>query len=69
MDDFTSPTALSSAAGISVPYASQILSGTRVPSQRTAIRIYRQTGVKLGPISQASEGDIEMLSRLLGLAA
>lgn len=63
-----SPTDFAKAAGISVPYASQILNG-RAPSIATAISIYRKTGRKLGPIADASDEDIEATARVHGIAA
>lgn len=63
------PTELAAAAGISVPYASQIMSGERIPPVATAISIYRKTGLKFGPIADANEEDIEAAARIHGLAA
>ena len=65
------PTKLSRAAGISVPYASQLLRkiDPRTPSFAMAIRIYRETGHKLGPIAGASHGEIETLEQFHGRAA
>jgi transcriptional regulator with XRE-family HTH domain len=62
------PSQLSEAVGISVPYASQILKGRRVPPQAMALRIYRATGWKTGPIADATEEDIEVLERFQGAA-
>lgn len=64
-----SPTEFAAAAGISVPYASQLLSGNRAPSQALAISIFRKTGQKLGPLARMSDADIDELERLQGLAA
>lgn len=55
------PTKFAEAAGISVPYASQLLSGKREPSQGLAIRIFRRTGRKLGPIANFSDEVIAVL--------
>jgi transcriptional regulator with XRE-family HTH domain len=67
------PTKLSRAVGISVPYASQILKGegdgARTPSLALAIRIYRATGHKLGPVAGASDAEIDTLERFQGSAA
>lgn len=49
------PTTLAAAAGISVPYASQILSGSRVPTWEMAVAIYRKTGKKFGPLANLSD--------------
>lgn len=55
--------------GISESYASQLARNIRKPSQPLAIRIFRQTGLKLGPIARATDEDIEALERLVGRAA
>ena len=44
------PTKLAAAAGISVPYASQIMSGRRIPTLALALSIFRKTGCKFGPL-------------------
>lgn len=59
-----SPTELARVTGISVPYASQLLSGARKrPSPELALRIYEQTGLKLGLLEGLSEAAAEELSR------
>jgi len=68
MEDMT-PTALSSATGISLPYASQILSGARPWTRRLAIEVYRKTGVKAGPIARATDDEIAVLERFEERAA
>lgn len=65
MDDLT-PTAFAATVGISLPYASQILGGTRPPSMPLAIRIYRKTGRRFGPIVDVAEEDIDALERVHG---
>lgn len=62
------PSRLASAIGISLPYASQVLSGARPPAVPLAIRIYRATGHKLGPIQNATDEDIDVLERFSGAA-
>lgn len=62
------PTKLSQAVSISVPYASQIIKGVRTPPQTMAIRIFRATGHKLGPIADATEAEISVLERFQGAA-
>jgi hypothetical protein len=57
------------AAGVSASYASQLSRSVRKPSQRLAIRLYRETGVKLGPIANATDDEITALESLLGRAA
>ena len=69
MDIALTPTALSKAASISVPYASQIISKQRAPSRPLAIIIFRETGHKFGPLAALSDADIETLARIEGLAA
>lgn len=69
MTDDTTPTAFAAQAGISIPYASQLLSGVRTPSRSLAISIFQRTGRKLGPIAQLSDDDIATLVRIDGLAA
>jgi transcriptional regulator with XRE-family HTH domain len=62
------PTELSKMIGVSVPYASQVLNDRRKPSQRVAIKIFRHTGMKLGPIANASIEQIDALESMLGAA-
>jgi hypothetical protein len=50
--------------GISKPYASQIATGARDPSLALAIRIYRELGLKFGPLKGASKSEITTLARL-----
>lgn len=49
---------------LSQPYASQITTGKRSPSQKLAIKIYRRTGLKLGPIAHASDAEIDTLEKV-----
>jgi transcriptional regulator with XRE-family HTH domain len=75
MSEAITPTKLAEAAGISVPYASMILSDSddpnkkRVPPLALAIKIFRTTGLKTGPIAAASDDDIEVMARVYGEAA
>lgn len=62
------PTRLSQAVGISVPYASQIISGDRVPPQATALRIFRATGERFGALKGATEAEIKVLEKFQGAA-
>lgn len=63
-----SPTDLSQAAGISVPYASQLLSDDpkqrRAPSRDMALKIYEATGVQLGFLSNLSPADAATMLEL-----
>lgn len=52
------------AIGVSKPYASQIANGYRKPSLHLALKIFRETGLKLGPLFGASEDDIASAIRL-----
>lgn len=62
------PTELSKAAGISVPYASQILSGdpasARTPSRALAIHIWRKTDWRHDSIADLTDEQIAMLEEL-----
>jgi transcriptional regulator with XRE-family HTH domain len=64
MDIPNSPTEFAASAGISVPYASEILSGKRTPSTRLAIDIFKRTGRRFGSVVSASDDDIAALDRL-----
>lgn len=59
----TKPTPLAEMLGISVPYASALLSGGRPWTRALSITAYRKTGVKLGPIASASDEEIDVLER------
>jgi transcriptional regulator with XRE-family HTH domain len=50
--------------GISESYASQLANGRRPPSLRLAIRIYRELGIKLGPLAHATAAEIAALERV-----
>lgn len=47
-------------------YAYDIANGRRVPNHSLAIRIFRATGVKLGPIAALADDDIAVLERVHG---
>jgi transcriptional regulator with XRE-family HTH domain len=64
MDTAPTPTEFASKAGISVPYASELLSGKRTPSTRLAIDIFRRTGRRFGSIVGATDAEIDALDRL-----
>lgn len=55
------PTELSKAAGISVPYASQLLSGERGASLGVALSIYDKTGLQFGILKDLPKETIEQL--------
>jgi transcriptional regulator with XRE-family HTH domain len=64
MENPASPTEFAAKVGISISYASEILTGTRQPSQRLAVRIFRATGRKFGPIIGLSDADIAAIDRI-----
>jgi transcriptional regulator with XRE-family HTH domain len=64
MDIIDSPTEFAAKVGISVSYASEVLTGTRQPSQKLAVKIYQATGRKLGPIAGLGDDDIAALERI-----
>ncbi len=64
MSEAFTPTTLSNATGISVPYASQLLSGARTASHGLAVKIFRTTGLKLAPIDGLSEEEIAVLEKM-----
>lgn len=51
-------------AGVSEGYSHDLARGNRRPSLSLAIRIFRTTGLKLGPIANAADTDIEVLERV-----
>jgi hypothetical protein len=57
------PTPLAEMLSISVPYASALLKGDRPWTRRHAIAAYRKTGVKVGPIADATDDEIDVLER------
>ncbi len=64
MANATTPTVLAETAGISVPYASQILSGKRSPARPLAIHIFRHTGWKHDSITSLTDAQIAMLEEV-----
>ena len=59
------PTELSDAAGISVSYASMILSGGRQPSLSRALSIYDKTGLLFGGLKGLTAEEIQRVRELL----
>ena len=55
------PSQLSDKAGISLSYASMILSGDRTPPLKTALKIFDATGLALGPLKGLTQQEIEPL--------
>ena len=58
-----SPTDLAKRARISVPYASQLLKGRRMPSLELALRIYGETGVQLGLLEGLTPDEIDVMRK------
>lgn len=63
------PRSLAELLGISIPYAYALLKGDRRWTQALALAAYRKTGVKVGPIENATEEQIAALEQILGQAA
>ena len=59
------PRDLAAQLGISEPYASQLLTGARVPSLSRAIELYDLCGLKFGPIKDKSDEQITTLREAL----
>ena len=57
------PTELSTAADISVSFASQLLSGARGASLPVALSIYDKTGKRFGLLKELSPQQIEVLRK------
>lgn len=60
------PSELSARAGISKGYASDLLAGKEKPSQRTALSIFRATGIRLGPVATLNDEEIAVLEKMHG---
>ena len=64
------PTELAAKASISVPYASQLLTGQRKStSLRMALQIYDAAGLQFGPLVNLSPRDITAMRKLIEKAA
>lgn len=55
------PTALADVCGISLPYASQIISGARTPARPLAIHIFRVTGWRHPSIADLTDEQLDVL--------
>lgn len=55
--------------GVAKSYASEIARGKRKPSLPYALRIFRKTGLRLGPLKDLSTSDIETVARINSRAA
>lgn len=54
------------AIGVSNGYSYDIANGKRPPSQKLAVRIFRETGRKLGPLTSLSDEEIAVLEKMHG---
>lgn len=50
--------------GVSKSYASQIVAGVRAPSLPLALRIFRELGLKFGPLVGATKAEISALEKM-----
>jgi F420-0:gamma-glutamyl ligase-like protein len=57
------PSELAKELAISVPYASQLLSGARKWPRLMAIKIFRERGVRVGELIDATDTEIDVLER------
>lgn len=60
------PTQLQAQVGISKGYASDLLNGNKKPSAAMAVRIFRATGLRMGPLTNLSDEDIAVAERMHG---
>lgn len=61
MENALTPTGLANDCCISIPYASQILSGVRAPARGLAIHIFRKTGWKHAILDGLTDEQIDLL--------
>ncbi len=66
MEDRITTARLRDIAGISPSYASMILNGKRPCPPEMAIKVYRQTGQRIGPLEQATIEEISVLEKFHG---
>lgn len=52
--------------GVNRSYAWQIANGKRAPSPKLAVRIFREAGLKLGPIANLSDAEIDGVEKMHG---
>lgn len=60
------PKEFSEATGVGSAFASLVLAGKRKMPRRLAIKVYRSTGKKLGPIADATDAEIAVLEKFEG---
>lgn len=61
--------ALAKRVEVSRPYITKVRRGAQPPSKRVAVRIWRETGVKLGPLAGKSDDEISVFARFVEVAA
>jgi len=54
---------LAAVAGISASYASMILNGHRPCPPEMALRVFQQTGSRIGLLSGATDDEVEVLAK------
>jgi hypothetical protein len=62
------PTRLSQLAGVSLPYASQLLRGERPFTLTIAVRVWKSGRLKLGPVVGATDDEMGVIERFAGRA-
>ena len=50
--------------GVPASYASLIATGKRSPGLQLAVKIYRELGLKLGPLKSATSAEINAIERV-----
>lgn len=63
--DSVRPTDLAQKLDISIPYASQLLTGARVPSLQLAVDMFDRSGVRIGPLKGKTDEQISTLREAL----
>lgn len=69
MEASPKPTQLAELVNISVPYASQILSGSRTPSDAVAVRVFHAFGLKLGRLIKLTDEEVALFAKMQGIEA
>lgn len=54
--------------GVTAAYARMILAGTRKPSLPLALKVYDETGHKIGPLSELTKREIEAARKMAAAA-
>lgn len=50
---------------VSGPYAWQIAHGKRAPSRKLAVRIWRELGLRLGPLAGKTDDEIKVFAKFV----